>query len=80
MTGVYPHDSKDFGWTPRAKQKVLKNNKTFLTLLKENGYYLAGSGKSAHKHESEPWDEWGTEVKHNYGPFVFNGKEIDCTS
>ena len=76
LTGVYPHDSKDFGWTPRAKQKVLKNNKTFLTLLKENGYYLAGSGKIAHKHESEPWDEWGTEVKHNYGPFVFNGKEM----
>ena len=37
---------------------------------------MAGSGKIAHKHESEPWDEWGTEVKHNYGPFVFNGKEM----
>ena len=24
LTGVYPHDSEDFGWTPRTKQKMLQ--------------------------------------------------------
>ncbi len=75
LTGIYPHDSKDFGWTPRAKQKVLQHNKTFIELFKENGYYLAGSGKIAHAHEPEPWDDWGASLKHNYGPFVSEGKE-----
>ena len=27
FTGVYPHDSKDFGWTPMFKQPVLKTTK-----------------------------------------------------
>jgi arylsulfatase A-like enzyme len=76
LTGVYPHDSEDFGWTPRTEQKVLKNNKTFIDLFKENGYYVAGSGKIYHKHETEPWDAWGANLKHNYGPFVFDGEEM----
>lgn len=75
LTGVYPHDSEDFGWTPRAEQKVLQNNKTFIDLFKENGYYVAGSGKLAHKHEPAPFDDWGANVKHNYGPFVSEGEE-----
>jgi iduronate 2-sulfatase len=75
FTGVYPHDSKDFGWVSKAKQKVLRHNKTFIDLLKENGYYMAGSGKLLHKHEPEPWDAWGASIKHNYGPFVFDGEK-----
>ena len=76
LTGVYPHVSQDFGWTPRKKQKVLRHNKTFIDLFKENGYYVAGSGKIYHTHETEPWDDWGANLKHNYGPFVFDGDEI----
>lgn len=76
FTGVYPHDSKDFGWTPRTKQPVLKNNKPLMTIFKENGYYLLGSGKLLHKHEPGLWDEWGMNVKHNYGPFISNGEKL----
>jgi arylsulfatase A-like enzyme len=76
LTGVYPHVSQDFGWTPRRKQKVLKNNKTFIDLFKENGYYTAGSGKIYHNHEAEPWDDWGADIRHNYGPFVFDGENM----
>jgi arylsulfatase A-like enzyme len=76
LTGVYPHVSQDFGWTPRKQQKVLQNNKTFIDLFKENGYYIAGSGKIYHNHETEPWDDWGANIKHNYGPFVFDGKKM----
>jgi arylsulfatase A-like enzyme len=76
LTGVYPHVSQDFGWTPRTKQKVLKHNKTFIDLFKENGYYTAGSGKIYHNHEAEPWDDWGADIRHNYGPFVFDGENM----
>ncbi len=78
FTGVYPHDSKDFGWTPRKEQPVLKNNKTIMHLLKENGYYVAGTGKLLHKNEPEIWDEWGMKVKYNYGPFYFDGEDLSA--
>ncbi|WP_430814979.1 sulfatase [Carboxylicivirga sp. RSCT41] len=75
FTGVYPHDSNDFGWTKRTRQAVLKNNKTLIQLFKENGYYTLGSGKLLHgNHEPQSWDEWGMNTKHNYGPFAFDGE------
>lgn len=73
FTGVYPHASKDFGWTKREKQPIVKHNKTLMALLQENGYYTLGSGKLLHTHEPEVWDEWGMNPAHNYGPLVSNG-------
>ncbi len=76
FTGVYPHESKDFGWTKRTKQPVLKYNKTLIQLFKDNGYYTLGSGKLLHgNHEPQSWNEWGMNTKHNYGPFPFNGEK-----
>jgi len=74
FTGVYPHDSKDFGWTPILKQPVLKNNKTIIKLFKENGYKTLGSGKLTHGKPPKEWDEWGANYKHNYGPSYNNGE------
>lgn len=76
FTGVYPHASKDFGWTPHFKQEGLKNNKTFIQVLKENGYTTLASGKLLHKNEKDIWDEWGVNEKHNYGPFAFDGEKL----
>jgi arylsulfatase A-like enzyme len=77
FTGVYPHDSNDFGWTGRTKQSVLKHNKTLMQLFQENGYYTLGTGKLLHGyHEPELFDEWGMNTKHNYGPFAFDGEEL----
>lgn len=74
--GVYPHDSKDFGWTHHTKQPVLKHNKTIMSLFKENGYYTLGSGKLLHgKNDSKLWDEWGMQLNHNYGPFPVDGEK-----
>ncbi|MDG1806108.1 sulfatase [Flavicella sp.] len=73
FTGVYPHDSGDFGWTPMQKQKVLKNNKTIIQLFKENGYYTLGSGKLTHGKPTKDWMQWGMKHAHNYGPFYNNG-------
>ena len=74
FTGVYPHESKDFGWTALHKQPVLKNNKTIIKLFKENGYKTLGTGKLTHGKPPEEWDEWGANYKHNYGPSYNNGE------
>ena len=74
FTGVYPHKSKDFGWTKHFEQPVLKHNKTLMEYFAENGYHVAGSGKLLHVNRKEYWDEWGVDIN-NYGPLAFNGKE-----
>ncbi|RLA53809.1 MAG: hypothetical protein DRR42_03650 [Gammaproteobacteria bacterium] len=74
FTGVYPHDSKDFGWTKNFEQAVLKNNKTLMEHFAENGYHVAGSGKLLHINKKSYWHEWGVDIN-NYGPLAFNGKE-----
>ncbi len=76
FTGVYPHDSKDFGWTGRTKQPVLQHNKPIMQLFSENGYYLAGSGKLLHEHEPALWDTWGMNKKYNYGPLYYDGTNV----
>ncbi len=75
FTGVYPHDSGDFGWIPQHKQKVLKHNKTIMELFNENGYYTLGSGKLMHGGQTKNWQEWGMPHKHDYGPVYFDGKK-----
>jgi arylsulfatase A-like enzyme len=73
FTGVYPHTSKDFGWTPHFKNPVLKNCKTFIEFFRENGYRVMGTGKLLHQNVKSIWDEWGIDERINYGPFAFNG-------
>jgi len=76
LTGVYPHQSGDFGWTDLKKQPVLKNNKTLIRFFQENGYYTLGTGKISHSNISEDWDEWGLPLKYNYGPVFYDGNEV----
>lgn len=74
FTGVYPFESKDFGWTALKDQPVLKNNKTLMELFAENGYHVMGSGKLLHHHRKDMWHEWGVNIN-NYGPIAYNGIE-----
>lgn len=74
FTGVYPHESKDFGWTKHFQQPVLKHNKTLFEYFSENGYEVFGSGKLLHVNRKEYWDEWGVDIN-NYGPFAFDGED-----
>ncbi|MCA0900803.1 sulfatase [Microbulbifer agarilyticus] len=76
FTGVYPHDSRDFGWTRMDQQFVLRNNKTFLHLFRENGYQLLGTGKLLHNNIKNLWDKWGVPERLNYGPHAFDGTRI----
>ena len=72
FTGILPHRSKDFGWTPHFKQAILKGQKTFIELFKENGYSTYGTGKLLHVNKREYWTEWGIHERYNYGPHASN--------
>jgi arylsulfatase A-like enzyme len=74
FTGVYPHQSRNFGLDKKTTQKLFQNNNTILELFSENGYYVMGSGKLLHNNRLELWDEWGVQVN-NYGPFAYNGAD-----
>ncbi|MCA0932466.1 sulfatase [Lutimonas saemankumensis] len=76
FTGVYPHRSKDYGWTDHRKQPVLKNNKTIMRMFQENGYYTLGTGKLTHGKSIKNWDKWGLQINHNYGPLYFDGENL----
>jgi arylsulfatase A-like enzyme len=80
FTGVYSHDSKDFGWTRLRNQPMLKHNKTMMEVFAENGYHVIGSGKLLGHSHHELWHEWGVDDTwgvgiSNYGPIVYNGIE-----
>jgi arylsulfatase A-like enzyme len=75
FTGVYPHVSKDFGWTDHTEQAVLKNNKTLMKYFQENGYITLGTGKLTHGPSKEDWNQWGMDQANNYGPFYFDGNK-----
>jgi len=75
FTGIYPHTSKDFGWTPRLKNPLLQHNLTFVELMANNGYYVMGTGKLEHQEDESVWDEWGIDRRINYGPHANNGKK-----
>ena len=72
FTGILPHHSKDFGWTPHFKQAVLKDKITFVELMKENGYLTFGTGKLLHVNQRKYWTEWGINERYNYGPHASN--------
>lgn len=76
FTGVYPHSSRDFGWTPHFDNELLKDSKTFIEVFHENGYKTIGSGKLLHADVPSLWDDWGEPRGINYGPSVSNGKEL----
>jgi arylsulfatase A-like enzyme len=75
FTGIYPHNSRDFGWTPHFKHAVLKKRKTFIELFKENGYKTIGTGKLLHKNVRKYWDTWGIPEGINYGPHAYSGTD-----
>lgn len=75
FTGIYPHTSKDFGWTNHFDQAILKKTKTFIELFRENGYKTYGSGKILNKNVLAYWDGWGVPERINYGPFAFDGEK-----
>ena len=57
-TGIYPHTSNNLFWAKWFDNPVLKNSKTIMEFFKENGYYIAGTGKNEHDHRPADWSEY----------------------
>ena len=74
LTGIYPHDSRNFFFDKWFENPVLKNSKTIMEHFRDNGYYVTGSGKVMHHHKRSLWDDF--EHQADYGPMAFDGKKV----
>ena len=73
FTGIYPHTSGNYSFTPWHTYPVLRNSKTLMEHFRDNGYRTYGSGKLMHHHVRRVWDEF--ENRANYGPVAWDGKQ-----
>lgn len=73
LTGIYPHSSTNLFFDKWFENPVLKNSKTLMEHFRDNGYQVIGTGKLMHHLLPSVWDEF--KYKHDYGPFVYDGKE-----
>ena len=72
LTGIYPHKSKNFWFSKWTDNSVLKNSKTIMRFMRDNGYLALATGKLMHHREKKEWDEYG--IENNFGPYAFDGK------
>jgi arylsulfatase A-like enzyme len=73
LTGLYPHTSRNFGFTRWDQNEVLKNSRTIMDHFRANGYHTLGTGKLMHHLKRQEWVEYGNLA--DYGPFAFDGTE-----
>jgi iduronate 2-sulfatase len=73
LTGIYPHDSKNFSFDKWYQNPVLENSKTLMEHFSDNGYYVTGSGKLMHHHLRKTWQHF--EHQADYGPMAFDGEK-----
>lgn len=71
FTGIYPHKSDKLGFKKWYKNPALKNSKSIMEYLNENGYNVLGTGKLFHHNLETIWDDFGNRAF--YGPHPFNG-------
>ena len=76
FTGIYPHISKNYGFTPWFQNPVLSECKTLFTHLREGGYDVYGTGKLMHHLREKEYTRYG--VKNYAGPLAFDGKQAAC--
>ena len=72
FTGVYPHISSNYGFDKWMQNPVLKNCKTIMGFMRENGYAAFGTGKLMHHLLGSEWTEFG--IKNYGGPLAWDGK------
>ncbi|GAA4235342.1 sulfatase [Postechiella marina] len=73
FTGIYPHKSKNFWFSKWTENTVLKNSKTLMRFMKDNGYLTLATGKLMHHRDKNEWDEYG--IENDFGPYPFDGKK-----
>lgn len=76
FTGIYPHVSRNYGFSPWYKNPVLSECKTLFTHLREGGYNVYGTGKLMHHLREKDYTRYG--IKNYAGPLAFDGKQAAC--
>ena len=73
FTGIYPHNSRCYGFNRWDSYPVLKNSRTIMDHFRAGGYHTLGTGKLMHHLVRKEWVDYGNRA--DYGPFAFDGKE-----
>ena len=71
FTGIYPHISRNYGFSPYYTNPILSECKTLFTHLREGGYDVYGTGKLTHHLREKEFTRYG--VKNYAGPLAFDG-------
>ncbi|WP_091891024.1 sulfatase-like hydrolase/transferase [Polaribacter sp. KT25b] len=74
LTGIYPHESKNFWFDKWTDNEVLKNSKSLAKFMGDNGYKTYATGKLMHHRVKLEWNEYG--VENDFGLYAFNGKKV----
>lgn len=72
FTGIYAHNSKNYGFAKWFENPVLSNSKTVMEFFGENGYDTLGVGKVMHHLKRDQWTSFGPGP--DYGPVWFDGE------
>ncbi len=72
FSGIYPHQSGQYGFGNWRKNEMLANSNTIMEMLTKHGYYTAGAGKLLHN-QAPVWDEFT--LRPDYTPLAYNGKK-----
>ncbi|MEN8247381.1 MAG: sulfatase-like hydrolase/transferase [Bacteroidota bacterium] len=73
LTGILPSTSGNYGFAKWYENDVLKNSKTIMEYMSDNGYFTGKAGKLMHHAVNSLWDEVG--VGSDQGPFAYNGQD-----
>ncbi|QBY04212.1 DUF4976 domain-containing protein [Thalassotalea sp. HSM 43] len=74
FSGIYPHQSGQYGFGNWRQNTMLSNSKTIMESLSESGYFSTGAGKLTHHQWPNAWDEFA--IRPDYTPLAFNGKKV----
>ena len=72
FSGIYAHNSKNYGFAKWFENPVLGNSKTLMEFFGENGYDTLGVGKVMHHLKRDQWTTFGPGP--DYGPVWFDGE------
>lgn len=73
LTGIYPHQSANFGFGKWQDNELLYNSKTIMGHFKESGYNVIGTGKLMHHQEGREWSHFENQA--DYGPYALESGE-----
>lgn len=74
FSGLYPHRSGYYDFSPWFENPVLAKTPTLMRRLRDAGYRAYGVGKLLHVNRASEWDDFGPAPQ--YGPTAYDGKAL----